>query len=421
MSRFLFLAVWAACAQAAEYWVATNGNDSASGSSAAPWLTIQKAVDAILPGDVITVRAGTYAGAVVSNPGTAAAPKTLRAERGSIVLLNALGPQNRRNSILEVESFNTPPSYWVIEGFHISGAPRSGIDVREATGVVLRWNHVFNSGRTGIFSAFAEHLLMEYNESHHNGEHGIYVSNSAQHPVARGNVLYSNAVAGIHLNGDLSGGGSGTIYAPIIEGNYIYSNGSQGAAGINCDGIEEGIIRNNLLWDTKAGGITLYAIDGAVGSRFNLVVNNTIIMAPTGRWVILLPASPDGVPHPVGNKIYNNILYTPHTFRGTIAMHTASAATAESDYNIVVGRFSFDEGDTPVDLSTWRSLTGNDQHSFIGTPEELFVSPLGAKYRLKPGSLAANAGRFLLEVTKDIRGDSRPRGGAHDIGAYETF
>lgn len=408
-------------AQAADYYVATNGNDAASGASAAPWRTIQKAVDSILAGDVIYVRSGTYDGAVISKAGLAAAPKTLRAEPGAAVLLNRLGPLNRRNSVLEVEDFNSAPSNWVIQGLEITGGPRSGIDIREATNVIVRWNRVHHNGRTGIFSAFTEHLLIEYNESYENGEHGIYVSNSAQHPVVRGNVLHHNFSAGVHMNGDLSAGGSGTIYAPIVEGNYIYSNGVGGAAGINCDGIEDGILRNNLLWDTRAGGITLYAIDGAVGSRNNLVVNNTIIMAATGRWVILLPASPDGVPHPVGNRIFNNVLYTPHTFRGSIAFHSAGPGAAQSDYNIIVGRFTFDEGDSNVDLATWRAITGNDQHSFIATPEELFVSPAGAKFRLRPGSAAANTGTFVFEVTNDIRGGSRPRGGVHDIGAYETF
>src|SRR5579862_2291216 len=48
-------------AHATIYYVATNGNDTASGTTlSAPWLTINKAAKNMQPGDTTYVRAGIY-------------------------------------------------------------------------------------------------------------------------------------------------------------------------------------------------------------------------------------------------------------------------------------------------------------------------------------------------------------------------
>src|SRR5438132_2543022 len=44
------------------YFVSTTGSDSAAGTSAAPWKTLQHAGDSVSAGDDVTVNAGNYAG-----------------------------------------------------------------------------------------------------------------------------------------------------------------------------------------------------------------------------------------------------------------------------------------------------------------------------------------------------------------------
>lgn len=47
-------------ASAAEYYVAPTGSDSAAGTMAAPWATLQKGVNTAVAGDTVWIRGGTY-------------------------------------------------------------------------------------------------------------------------------------------------------------------------------------------------------------------------------------------------------------------------------------------------------------------------------------------------------------------------
>ena len=75
-------------AAASEYYVASDGDDGAPGSSSEPWRTIQRAADALQPGDTVSVHAGVYREWV--NPargGTSASPITYRALDGEDVYI----------------------------------------------------------------------------------------------------------------------------------------------------------------------------------------------------------------------------------------------------------------------------------------------------------------------------------------------
>ena len=75
----LLSAAMARSASAAEYYVAPTGNDSAAGTMAAPFATIQRGHDVASAGDTVWIRGGTYrpttgkasnAGFVFSKSGT---------------------------------------------------------------------------------------------------------------------------------------------------------------------------------------------------------------------------------------------------------------------------------------------------------------------------------------------------------------
>src|SRR5690242_18692415 len=86
----LFLAGTAAePAMAITYYVATNGSNSNSGKSIdAPFLTVQKAANVVLPGDTVMIRGGIYRESVESiRGGTAAAPVTFQNYPGEVATI----------------------------------------------------------------------------------------------------------------------------------------------------------------------------------------------------------------------------------------------------------------------------------------------------------------------------------------------
>jgi hypothetical protein len=406
------------------YYVAMGGADGADGSTDHPWATLQHAVDSVAPGDTIVVREGEYVGCRIERSGTAGAWITLQAEAGATVQITAPGLGNAHNSNIEVETWegDGTVAYWIIQGLEVSGAPSWGIDIRASESahthhVIVRYNRVHDNGlgtgRTGIFLAFVDDALIEFNESDHNGEHGIYCSNSGDRPVVRGNVLHDNVGCGVHMNGDESMGGDGVISDGVVERNVIYENGVEGGAAINMDGVENTIVRNNLLYNNHAGGIAIFQENGGICSSGNRVLNNTIVMPADGRWAINIAD-----PECVNNVLFNNIILTHHSWRGSVTIPEAGLSGFQSDYNIVEDRFSADGDNSTITLAAWQAL-GYDAHSLIATTDQLFQDEAGADYHLLPGGPAVDAGTVLADVTKDLDGVPRPWGPAYDIGAYE--
>jgi len=177
------------------------------------------------------------------------------------------------------------------------------------------------------------------------------------------------------------------------------------------DGVTATIVRNNLLYENHAGGISIFQENGAVCSQEIQLLNNTIVQAEDGRWAINI--SDDGC---INNKIFNNIILTFHDWRGSIVIPTSPLGGFESDYNVIMDRFSADDDNSVITLSEWQAL-GYDSHSIIASPAEVFAGP--NEYRLHPTSPALDAGLTLPSVNADIEGRSRPQGVAYDIGAYE--
>jgi parallel beta-helix repeat protein len=413
----LMAAAIPAAATASQFYVSTTGNDSATGSVAAPWRTLQHAADVVGPGDTVIVTPGNYAGFDLRHSGASAAPISFQAQ--SNVFITSASQVRKKNGI-GVDGINLEgASYVVVDGFNINGMPEAavravGFPDDFARFVTVRNITTSNNGVWGIFTGHVDDLLIESNSTSGSvDQHGIYVSNSGDRPIIRNNVSYNNHDNGIHMNGDLSQGGDGIISGAIVSGNMIYNNGTGGGCGINMDGVQDSRIENNLLYNNHASGISLYDIDGADGSKRNLVVNNTIIEASDARWALnILDGSSN-------NTARNNILLNNNTGHGSINIDAASLAGFVSDYNVVVNRFSPDDGASFQTLAQWQALTGNDTHSIIATASALFANVVANDYHLKVSSPAINAGTNVSAPPGDLAGLPRPAGGAFDIGAYE--
>jgi hypothetical protein len=227
------------------------------------------------------------------------------------------------------------------------------------------------------------------------------------------------------MNGDLSSGGDGIISDCVIENNVVYQNGAGGGSGINCDCVQDSTIRNNLLFDNHASGISLYQIDGAECSTGNFITNNTIIQASDGRWCINIRGNGDVGDETAGSSgatLRNNILVTRHSFRGAISVSPLSLPGFTSNSNATADRFTLDDGDNVLTLLAWRAATGQDTNSLVATAGQLFMHADGAlaeDYLLKPGSPALDGGGPQNAPNVDLRGVPRPVGAKFDAGCYE--
>ena len=207
-------------ARAADYAVSPTGSDTASGLSGAPWRTIERALTTVKPGDVVTVEDGTYAGLACDGvSGTAAARIVFRSR-------NRWGAKITSATSASTEDFVqlASCSFITVDGFEVSGAPRSGIailgnvnDGSDARGVIIQNCFSHDNGGTsaagrhdGVFSGFALDLTIQDNRIDTTGEHGIYVSNAADNPAILRNDIANTGANCIQINADLSTGGDGS-------------------------------------------------------------------------------------------------------------------------------------------------------------------------------------------------------------------
>jgi hypothetical protein len=403
------LAFIASVVQGAQYFVAPGGANSNPGTSALPWATLQHAADVVHAGDFVDVRPGDYIGFYLETSGTTASRITFFAEPGVLI--------NQRNATTPDGINLEGASYVTIDGFGVADMPRAGVrtvgdsdDMAEF--VTIRNVHAYDNQRWGIFTGHVNDLLIENNETSGSiDEHGIYVSNSGDRPVIRNNYSWGNHGSGIHMNGDLSQEGDGLISNALISGNRIYNNGVGGGSGINMDGVQNSRIENNLIWNNHASGISLYKDDGAAGSSGNLVINNTIDQPDDGRWALNIQNAS------INNTVRNNILISEHASRGAIDISSDSLPGLMSDYNAAISRFHVGAASALYSLAQWRTVTGQDPHSFATNAASLFVNAPGGDYHLKPGSPAIDAGTSLQAPAADLFGTTRV--GPPDIGAIE--
>lgn len=373
--------------------------------SATAYQTISGAAAAVQPGDTVLIQPGVYAGGItVEALGAAAAPITFQAIGSGVVIEGSGGERDA--------FFITYSNYIVVDGLTIQHATRAGMRIDNSSHVTVRNCTFGDNGTWGLFTDFSDYTTVENSEAYGSvNEHGIYISNSSDYPTIRGNRLHHNRGCGLHMNGDISMGGDGNISYAVIENNIVYENGLGGGSGINGDGVTDSVIRNNLLYNNHASGISLYQIDGGTPSHNDRVLNNTILMPDNGRWALNIPNTED-------NKLFNNIVLNDHSYRGSISIGSPVSSGFESDYNVVMDRFTTDDGNTILTLAEWQAL-GYDQHSLIATAVNLFVDPAANDYHLKAGSPAIDHGSALSDVLTDLEGNPRPAGAGYDIGAYE--
>jgi hypothetical protein len=235
------LAVTAATAEAAEWYVTANGSDSGAGTQSSP-MSLTKALSGSTParaGDTIWLRGGTYLGSYTTYlSGTASAPIVIRAYPGERVVLDGNNAAAKQSGVvLSIYGANT--TWW---GFEIMSSDSSrdfsdgphipvGVLVNESQNIKLI-NLIVHDLPGAGFGVWTENTGAEvygclvYNVGSNHWDHGIYVQNQNGTKRIADNIIVNAASHGIH------GYGSDSAYLDNItlEGNTVYESGWLGGA-----------------------------------------------------------------------------------------------------------------------------------------------------------------------------------------------
>lgn len=233
------------------YYISPIGNDSASGSSAAPWRTIEKAARTIQPGDTVMFFGGVYrVNSILFAPAGVAFDKmvTYKAVPGTRPIFTT---SSDMPPAVSVRSFVRLEGLWFggrwksnTVAFSTGGSPIS-------RGVQLVGNTLF--GYTELSQGSAEYTLYQNNRFVLMGkgtfQHGIYVSGGytagslAQHTIIDNNLFIGGEGYGIH---NWHNTRSNIITRNFVTGHYW---------GMIQEG-EDHLVANNFFWkmDGQPGG-----------------------------------------------------------------------------------------------------------------------------------------------------------------------
>jgi hypothetical protein len=237
-------------------YVSTSGSDSAAGTSvSSPWRTIKASLGKLRAGDVLCVRAGTYAEEIIMRlpVGRADARITFQNYPGEAPLLDG------RFAI-------TAPDYWTIRGLRFTNPTPADttnrlVSILAGTGWILEDNEIFDGRYAG---------LLVGKSSYYGPPHNY---------VIRRNVIHDTDASNLYHNPSRHSRGG------LIERNVFYNSGAQNV---------------KLGW----GGT-----DGCTGSKYeDFGVGEVVFRYNTAhgaRLAALAVAEPGGL-YPV--EIYRNLL-----------------------------------------------------------------------------------------------------------------
>ncbi len=280
-------------------YVSPSGNDTtADGTIGNPFKTINAALAAAEPGDTVILRNGNY------REETDVRPRkmniTIKSKNGEWGVIDFSGRYTDdiiavnfdedsgggKLQCLEVVggfyAFSTQTRWdWgeadrsgssdiIIEDSIIHGSGRDLIKIKpNSNNVTIRRNEIYDSGRNdsptdcnaeGIDNVNGDNMLVQNNYIHNICSTGVYCKGGATNCIIENNKIEKTGEAGILLGFDTSP----EYFDLTVNPNYYENIG--------------GIARNNLIIDTKASGIGMYA------SKDVQVYNNTLVNVANGEY-----------------------------------------------------------------------------------------------------------------------------------------
>ena len=242
----------------ATFHVAADGDDNGPGTSEQPWATLQKALDALQPGERALVGSGTYeADLVARRGGTAEAPITLAAEPGAQVVLR---PASTEGDTYAVRFSDSAAYIRFGGGFVIEGARgTSSTNVYfegEVHDIELAGNEIrFYQDQRVLAERTTARLHILGNRIHDNGRghvlgqhqsHGLYIE-GRDHLI--GSNLIHDHPEGFGIQIYTANKGTRNV------NNTIVNSGHSGIVFGGSEGVSDIVIRNNIVAGNAKHGI----------------------------------------------------------------------------------------------------------------------------------------------------------------------
>lgn len=416
------------------FYVATNGSDAASGLDInTPFLTIEKALASVGPGDTIVVREGTYRpagdGFVLRTAGTAEARIKIKAHEGERVVLDA----NGSHTAIYVMSY---APYWIIEGLELSGGGPTGASCGANWGYSIKIDsHHVNLVNNDLHGSIcdvvklvstSDDVVIYGNKIHDNGSgnaQGVDIVGADRTWIARNHVYRVGSIA-LYAKGNSRN--------TVFENNLIENVPSRGIMLGQSTGTEfmddgryetyDGVIRNNVIVGSRDACL-------ATASSYNVKIYNNSCYDVTSRHGAIFISNESEYQQAGTNvEIKNNIIVTrpgsgTHMVKlGPNAM--TDMGTLHMDNNLYwngagegsMTFFSDNAGGGTFTLANWRAAVGQDRATVVADPKFADLATLA----LAEDSPAIDVGVITDVVKVDYASNARPRGAGMDIGAYEV-
>ncbi|MEZ4272382.1 MAG: right-handed parallel beta-helix repeat-containing protein [Myxococcota bacterium] len=378
------------------YASAQSGSDANPGSEQQPFLTLEKGVSVLNPGDTLVVRGGTYHRATAdwSPPSGTSWEQavTIRASHGEQVIVKPLPGAT-------TFEFRQGSHYIIMDGLTIDAKGGHDAIRMGPTGHHIRImnSEIKNAPRNGIqvsegeFHEFINLSIHDNDGAFNPGKplqsYGIYMP--GDNNLVKGCSIYRNAGYGIHVFHS-----SGTPSHNTIVNNMVYDNDS---IGIGIYRGTDNLVANNVIWGNSHG------IHLDYGASKTKLYHNTVYGNDTNE-ILLGDSSSD-------STVINNMLVSTQPDPALIVSNGSGASTISN--NLIVGT---DPGNL---LKVWDAnafLSGN----LVGAAfEPKLRDPAELDFRLGEGSSAIDAGVVVEAVKTDYAGVSRSQGALPDIGAFE--
>lgn len=161
------------------YYISPSGNDANEGTYDSPWYNLQKAVDAVVPGDTIICRGGTYFPNMkkdgtkttvrLTASGTADKRITIKNYPGEFPIMN-FRDQPKKVSVRGVQLNG---NYWHVKGIHFTEAGDNGMKLEGNYNIIERCTFSYNDD-TGLQLGFGHNFSDSGFGSSNNGNYCAY-------------------------------------------------------------------------------------------------------------------------------------------------------------------------------------------------------------------------------------------------------